>query len=262
VAKGGCRLAASGYAAGVTGAEHGRRGIMREKAAPRFEEFRPEELLGPLNDVEMKNAPRRLFIAGDASLVRHGPRVSVVGSRKASARGLAEARALAEALVRRGAVVVSGLAEGIDTAAHEGAISAAGRTIAVLGTPLDKYFPAKNRALQVRIMGQYLAVSQFATGTPPQPRNFPMRNRTMALLSDATVIVEAGEKSGSLHQGWEALRLGRPLFIMKTALADQDLKWPGEFMRYGAVPLSGSAGVTLLAEFLPERSGAASSPAL
>ena len=224
----------------------------------RFEETNAEELLGPLNEVEKKNAPRQLFVAGDRSLLRLGPRVSVVGSRRASAKGSAFARRISEMLVSRGAVVVSGLAEGIDTEAHEATIAAGGRTIAVLGTALDESFPAKNRALQERIMLEHLAVSQFAPGVPSRPGNFPMRNRTMALLSDATVIVEAGEKSGSLHQGWEALRLGRPLFLADAAVSDPSLSWPAEFMRYGAVVLPGD-GITLLFEFLPERSGAEAS---
>jgi DNA processing protein len=124
---------------------------------------------------------------------------------------------LAAWLVRHGAVVVSGLAEGIDTAAHQGAIDAGGQTIGVIGTPLEKAYPAKNRALQTRLMDEYLVLSQFATGCPVQPKNFPIRNRTMALISHATIIVEAQEKSGSLHQGWEALRLGRPLFRARSA---------------------------------------------
>lgn len=218
-----------------------------------FEELGPEQLLGPLNEVESKNAPRSLFVAGDRSLLQGGLRVSIVGSRKSSARGLADARALAEAFARRRAVVVSGLAEGIDTAAHEGAIAAGGRTIAVLGTSLGEYFPAKNRALQDLIMRDHLAVSQFAQGVPSQRGNFPMRNRTMALLSDATVIVEAGDKSGSLHQGWEALRLGRPLFVFESLLRDASLSWPAEMERYGAQAFS-PGGLDFLFEFLPERS--------
>jgi len=217
-----------------------------------FEEFEAEDLLGPLNDVEKKNAPRRLFVAGDRSLLHAGPRVSIVGSRKASPAGLGNARRLSETLVARGAVVVSGLAEGIDTAAHEGAIASRGRTIAVLGTPLDESFPSKNRALQELIMREHLAVSQFGPGVPSQPGNFPMRNRTMALLSDCTVIVEAGEKSGSLHQGWEALRLGRPLFLPESLLRDPALSWAREMEGYGAQALV-LENLELLFELLPER---------
>jgi DNA processing protein len=201
--------------------------------------FTVEQLLGrALNDVEAKNAPPRLFAAGNTELLRQAPRVSIVGSRKASRAGLENATKLSAWLSERGITVVSGLAEGIDTAAHTAAIRSGGQTVAVLGTPLDKVYPEKNRALQLRIARDYLALSQFSPGTPSQPSNFPRRNRTMALLSDATVIVEAAEKSGSLHQGWEALRLGRPLYILSNAYEDASLTWPKEFVRYGAEVLS------------------------
>ena len=201
-------------------------------------EWTPEELLGPLNDVERKNAPARLFTAGDVAILRSGPRVSVVGSRKPSPEAVARARLIAKKLVARGIVVVSGLAEGIDTAAHQTAIEEGGRTIAVLGTALDEVFPAKNRALQERIAREHLLVSQFPVGVPARRGNFPMRNRTMALLTHATVIVEAGNKSGTLHQGWEALRLGRLLFILESVAANPELSWPAEMIRYGAQVLS------------------------
>jgi len=198
----------------------------------------PEDVLGPLNEVEQKNAPRALYLRGDASLLHQGPRVSVVGSRKASAEGLKRASFLVRALVSQKMVVVSGLAEGIDTAAHTTAMESGGRTIAVLGTPLDKAYPAVNRDLQEKIAAGHLLVSQFRPGTPVTPKNFPFRNRTMALLTDATVIVEAGEKSGTVHQGWEALRLGRLLFLMESVAHDSRLSWPKEMMEYGAQVLS------------------------
>ncbi len=201
-------------------------------------ELTPEELIGPLNDVERKNAPKRLYVCGDIGLARKGPRVSVVGSRKASAESLARTRELVHAMVGRGMTIVSGLAEGIDTAAHETALDEGGHTVGVLGTPIDEFFPPKNRSLQERIMCEQLVVSQFAVGAPSDRKNFPMRNRTMALLSDATVIVEAGEKSGTLHQGWEALRLGRLLFLLESVANNQRLSWPQEMIRYGAQVLS------------------------
>jgi DNA processing protein len=224
-----------------------------------FAQATAQELLGrSLNEVEEKNAPAQLFVAGDVSLLRASPRVSVVGARRASARGLATARILSAWLVERGVIIVSGLAEGVDTIAHQTAIDA-GRTIAVLGTALSDVFPAKNRALQQRVMREHLAVSQFALGMPSRPANFPMRNRTMALLSDATIIVEAGEKSGSLHQGWEALRLGRPLFVMRSQLEDPALTWPRELERYGAQPLDLNEW-EVLSEALPERAYGADFP--
>lgn len=203
-----------------------------------YASYSPEELLGTLNEVERKHAPTRLFTAGRIELLRDGMRISVVGSRDASAEGLARARALTEALVARGIVVVSGLAAGIDTAAHTAAIRAGGSTIAVLGTPLDVCFPKDNRELQARIQAEHLAISQFASGTPSQKKNFPLRNRTMALVSDATIIVEAGEGSGTIHQGWEALRLGRPLFLLESLVNRAELAWPKEMLGYGAEVLT------------------------
>ncbi len=213
-------------------------------------EYKPEELLGPLNEVERKNAPALLYLAGDRTLFGAGPRVSIVGSRKATDLGRNRAAKLTRALVERGVVVVSGLAEGIDTVAHTTAIKHGGKTIAVLGTPLDTCFPAENRALQEHIMREHLAVSQFAT--KGGSKNFPMRNRTMALLSEVTVIVEAGEKSGTLHQGWEALRLGRLLFMLES-LASKRYEWTEELRKYGAQVLSDENFENFL-QAIPERS--------
>ena len=213
--------------------------------------YTPERMLGPLNDVEQKNAPKELFICGDADLLREGVRVSVVGSRKPSDAGVRRARVFCKALVGHDITVVSGLAEGIDTIAHETAISAGGKTIAVLGTPLDKCYPARNRPLLEQIKRDHLALSQFPEGYPSQPKNFPMRNRTMALVSDATVIIEAGEKSGTRHQGWEALRLGRLVFIMESVANNTELSWPQEMIGYGAQALSRD-DVPYLVENLPQ----------
>jgi len=208
--------------------------------------FTPRELLGPLNEVEEKHAPMALHVAGDTSILEQGARVSIVGSRKASPEGIRRASRLASILVKEGAVVVSGLAEGIDTAAHKSAIEHGGRTVAVLGTPLNKFYPKENADLQRLIMEEHLAISQYPQGYPVRPGNFPVRNRLMALISDATVIIEAGDKSGSLHQGWEALRLGRNLFIAKSITEDSRLKWPEKMFHYGAKVLSKET----LSEFL------------
>jgi DNA processing protein len=197
-----------------------------------------EELIGPLNDVEKKYAPKKLHVAGELSIPLPSPRSAIIGSRKASSEGLKAASDIARTLARRGVIIVSGLAEGIDTAAHMAAIEEGGNTIAVLGTPLDRVYPRKNLQLQEIIMRHYLAISQFPIGYPIQPKNFVIRNRTMALISDASIIVEAGDKSGSLHQGWEALRLGRPLFIWHSIMNDTSLSWPKKMVRYGATELT------------------------
>ena len=212
----------------------------------------PAELLGSLNQVEEKYAPSQLFVAGDTDYLSSGPRVSIVGSRKASPEGLSRASKLAAKLTKRGAVVVSGLAEGIDTAAHTRAIEEGGRTIAVIGTPLDKCYPRKNARLQEQIANEHLLISQFPSGYPTKPGCFPMRNRTMALLSDATVIAEASESSGSLSQAVEALRLGRGLFIMQSLVENSRLKWPTKLLDSGARILS-DATFEKFFEFLPHR---------
>ncbi|MCS7137272.1 MAG: DNA-protecting protein DprA [Candidatus Caldarchaeum sp.] len=192
------------------------------------------ELLGhPLNHYEQRHAPRELYVAGKLSIPFQGPRVSVVGTRNPTQEGLDLASELVKKLVQHNLIVVSGLARGIDTTAHVTAIENGGKTVAVLGTPLDRFYPPENRALQQHIMNEHLAVSQFPIGHRTLRRDFILRNRTMALLSDATVIVEAGESSGAISQGWEALRLGRPLFITDIVFK-RKLRWPKIMRKYGA----------------------------
>jgi DNA processing protein len=199
--------------------------------------YTAEALLGPLNPQEALYVPKQLFAAGHVEWLRQQPRVAVVGARKASLEGVKRAARLARILVKHGAIVVSGLAEGIDEAAHSATINAAGRTVAVIGTPLSETFPAKHRSLQQQLMREHLVLSQFPEGHPTTRKNFPMRNRTMALVSDASVIVEASDRSGSLSQGWEALRLGRPLFLMASILDQRGLSWPRTMLDYGAMVL-------------------------
>jgi DNA processing protein len=216
-----------------------------------FERQPTSELLGPLTEVEEKGTPEFLWVAGDIDLLRNGPRVSVVGSRQVSPEGLARTRRLTAALVDHDMVVVSGLALGVDTAAHTTAIERGGKTIAVLGTPLDQTSTVQNRELQARIMKEHLAVSQFAPGSVVHRANFLARNRTMALVSDATMIVEAGAKSGTQHQAWEALRLGRLLFVLKS-VADARLEWVEKVIHYGAQVLT-DENLAVALENMPER---------
>ena len=197
----------------------------------------PEDLLGRgLNDVEMRNAPRQLYTKGPMETPLRQPKVSVIGTRKPTRAGIQEAQAVASMLADEGVTVVSGLAMGIDTVAHRTAIDKGGRTVAVLGTPLDKQYPRSNSGLQNEIAAGHLVVSQFPVGRPIERGNFVRRNRTMALISDATVIVEAGEGSGTRHQGREALRLRRPLFVCRPA-AEARPKWLQEMEQYGATLL-------------------------
>jgi DNA processing protein len=211
---------------------------MASESEERVTTHSAEELLGPLNEVEAKYAPKCLNTLGDRRLLGTSPRVAIIGSRRASNAGLRRTAKLARELVGEGVAIVSGLAEGIDTAAHSSAIEAGGRTIAVIGTPIDVAYPARNRELQNLIAAEHLLISQFGSGTPIQRGNFPQRNRTMALFSHASVIIEAGESSGSLSHGWEALRLGRPLFLLRSIMENPALKWPASLIEYGACVLS------------------------
>ena len=171
----------------------------------------------------------RLYVAGDVSLLQ-SQRIAIVGARGASSEGLRRAARLAKELAAQSVVVVSGLAKGIDTAAHTAAIEAGGRTIAVIGTPLDRAYPAENGGLQERIWREHLLVSQYEPGRRVFPSMFPERNRLMAALSHATVIIEASDTSGSLHQAAECARMGHPLFIARAVANDPALTWPARFL--------------------------------
>lgn len=203
-----------------------------------MQKFQTADILRPLSEHELKNAPNSLFVSGDIQLLKEGVRVSVVGTRNPSDEGAKRASFFTRALVRHDIIVVSGLARGIDTIAHRTAIESGGKTIAVLGGPLSAKLPSDAAELLKEISRSHLAISQFPHGAPSKRENFPQRNRTMALISDATVIVEAGESSGTRHQGWEALRLGRLVFIMESVANDPNLKWPREMIEYGAQVLS------------------------
>ena len=146
---------------------------------------------------------------------------------------------------------MSGLAAGIDAAAHSAAIEHGGRTIAVLGTPVDVAYPKANTDLLREIVSSHVAVSQFPIGSSLRRHNFPMRNRTMALLSDATVIVTGGEHSGTVHQGWEALRLGRDLLLLES-LAAKGFAWTQALLNHGAEVLS-DENMNAWLDSLPER---------
>ena len=141
--------------------------------------------------------------------------------------------------------MVSGLAYGVDTVAHTTAIETGGRTIAVIGTPLDKASPAENKRLQEEIYREHLLISQFAEGSRIFPSSFPQRNKLMATLTDATVVMEASDTSGTLHQAAECTRLKRWLFIAKSVVDDPALSWPKDFLRYETcVPLRNVSDIT------------------
>jgi DNA processing protein len=166
--------------------------------------------------------------------------VAVVGTRKPTSDGAARSRKLVKALVRDNFTIVSGLAAGVDTVAHETAIAEGGRTIAVIGTPLSHIYPRENAALQRKIASEFLLISQVPVKRYERQdyrKNrlfFPERNITMSALTEATIIVEAGETSGTLIQARAALHQGRKLFILDNCF-QRGLSWPQKFADKGAV---------------------------
>lgn len=170
-----------------------------------------------------------LYLAGERSFLREKS-VAIVGSREASPDGLRRAERLARELVASGIVVMSGLAAGIDQAAHRAAMAAIGKTIAVIGTPLTKVYPAEHAQLQIDIYTKHLLVSPFALNEKTFKSSFPLRNKVMARLSAATVIVEAGDTSGTLHQAAECQKIGKPLFILQSVVDAPGVTWPRRFV--------------------------------
>jgi DNA processing protein len=159
----------------------------------------------------IREVPPFLTFRGELREVDAG--ISVVGSRKASPTGRRMAAAIATALARHGYTVLSGLAEGIDAAAHTAALESGGRTVAFIGTGLNRSYPAANKDLQKRIADEGLLLSQFYPDGPPQRHNFLMRNAVMSGYGRATVVVEAGEHSGARAQARMAVEHGRPVIL-------------------------------------------------
>lgn len=183
-----------------------------------------------------------LYFQGWWDLVYSPRSIAVVGTRNPSEDAIRRTRKLVRSLLADEFTIVSGLAKGIDAAAHRTAIVEGGRTIAVLGTPLSRFYPPENTALQREIAEKHLIISQVPVKRYDQQPNptanryfFPERNVTMSALTDATVIVEAGETSGTLVQAKAALKQGRKLFILDSCFHNPTLTWPHKFVENGAV---------------------------
>jgi DNA processing protein len=168
--------------------------------------------------------PPFLFMRGTA--MEGDLRVAVVGTRNPTPEGIAHARAIAGGLAERGVTVVSGLAAGIDTAAHGTALAVGGRTVAVIGTGLRRSYPAPNARLQQEIAERGLVLSQFWPDSPPSKASFPMRNAVMSGYSLATVVVEAAYRSGARMQARLALEHGRRVFLMRSLMTHE---WAREY---------------------------------
>ncbi|KTD66489.1 protein smf [Legionella santicrucis] len=166
--------------------------------------------------------------------------VSVVGTRNPSLNGIKRTQKLVKGLIDQGFTIFSGLAKGIDTTAHQTAIEYGGQTVAVIGTPLCVHYPKENTALQERIAKEFLLISQVPIVSYENKDIkfnrifFPERNKTMSALSEATIIVEAGETSGSLIQARAALKQNRKVFILNNNFENPKLTWPNRLLEAGA----------------------------
>ncbi|HBC7422431.1 MULTISPECIES: DNA-processing protein DprA [Enterobacterales] len=194
----------------------------------------PEKLRDARNPVEV------IYYQGWWDLVNTRS-VAVVGSRKVSDEGARRTRKLVKCLVEDGFTIVSGLAEGVDTNAHQAALALGGKTIAVIGTPLSHQYPKQNSELQQTIRDNYLLISQvpFQRYLEQDYRSnrifFPERNITMSALTEATIIIEASETSGTLTQARAALAQGRKLFILESCFQNPSITWPARFEAQGAI---------------------------
>lgn len=177
--------------------------------------------------------PPALFAWGDTNCLKR-PMVGIVGTRSASVYGKAAASKFAEALALSGIVVVSGGAAGIDAAAHSGAIDAGGLTVAVLGTGVDRIFPAMHRDLFARVRSQGCLVSQFAVGSGALRYHFPARNGLIAMLCDALLVVEAPAKSGALITAGAAAELGKQVFVVPANITNTGFQGSHALIRDGA----------------------------
>lgn len=172
----------------------------------------------PRNLGEVHDRPPLIFVAGRLE-ERDERSIAIIGSRHATPAGLSAARELAHGFVAAGYVVLSGLAAGIDTAAHLATLAAGGRTMAVVGTGLAHAYPPENAALQQRLAAEGAVISQFWPETEPTRGTFPLRNAVMSGLARATVVVEASLRSGSRTQTRLALAHGRPVFLLRPVLS-------------------------------------------
>lgn len=194
----------------------------------------PEKLRDAAHPVEV------LYYRGWWDLV-YSRSVAVVGTRKPTQEGVARTRKLVRHLVKDDFTIVSGLAMGVDTAAHGTALEEGGRTIAVIGTPLSFAYPKENFELQEQIADKFLVISQVPVKRWERQDHrlnrffFPERNVTMSALTEATIIVEAGETSGTLIQAKAALHQKRKLFILDSCFKKKGLKWPHKFAEQGAI---------------------------
>lgn len=192
--------------------------------------------------LEIADPPSLLYVRGNPSLLQKRG-LAVVGSRNATPQGLQTAEAFAKALASRGQCIISGLALGIDAAAHRGALAAHGETVAVIGTGADRIYPARNKALALAIVEQGAVVSEFPLGTPAIAANFPRRNRIISGLSRGVLVVEAAPESGSLITARLAAEQGREVFAIPGSIHSPVARGCHKLIKQGAKLVETAADV-------------------
>jgi len=202
----------------------------------------------PLND--LPQPPETIWYIGDLSVLQ-APCVAIVGTRKCTAYGERMAREVASALARAGACVISGMARGIDGVAHVAALDAGGRTAAVLGTGVDIAYPPSHRALHARIAKSGLLLSELKPGAHSHGGSFPQRNRLIAALARATIIVEAPKKSGALGTAGCALDLGRDVAVVPGPIDSPQSEGSNALFSQGAHPITCIADALTLLGLTP-----------
>lgn len=199
---------------------------------------------------DLEYPPRQLHALGDARMLA-APTVSVVGTRRPTAYGLRVTRAIAGELARGGASVVSGMARGIDAAAHRAALEVDGRTVAVMGTGIDVPYPAGHRALHELLATRALVVSEYGSGVTAHSGAFPRRNRIIAALAPVTIVIEAGDRSGALNTARQAVELGRVVAAVPGQIDSPESCGANELIRDGAVPIVSVADALALVGVSP-----------
>jgi DNA processing protein len=204
---------------------------------------------------ELHDPPARLYLRGGPAEILARPSVAIVGARSCSPYGAQVARELARELAGAGVVVVSGLARGVDGEAHRGALAAGGLTVAVLGCGIDRDYPRAHADLARRVSENGLVVSEYPPGIEPSPWRFPARNRIVAGLAGATVVVEARRRSGALITADFALELGRDVFAVPGEITSGLSEGTNDLIRQGAIPLLAAADVFEAMGIEPEPPG-------
>ncbi len=206
----------------------------------------------------MADPPLLLYLIGQRELLNQRPGLAIVGSRHPTPQGRDNARGFARELGTAGLSIVSGLALGIDSAAHEGALAAAAPTLAVLGTGVDLIYPPQNLGLAQRISQQGLLISEYPLGTPPLAANFPKRNRLIAGLSVGCLVVEAALRSGSLITARLAAEAGREVFAIPGSIHSAQSHGCHELLRQGAALVESAQDVLAELKLAPPHAAAAS----